>query len=38
VPGRDEFHYGLLPPHFFNEILKTLRAFRQGSKMAVTPR
>jgi PemK-like, MazF-like toxin of type II toxin-antitoxin system len=38
VPGRDQFHYGFLPPHFFDQILAAARAYRKHSKMTVTPR
>jgi hypothetical protein len=38
VPGRDEFHYGFLPPRFFDQILAAASAYRKRSKMTVTPR
>jgi hypothetical protein len=38
VPGRDEFHYGFLPPRFFSAILKVARAYRTRNKMTMTAR
>jgi hypothetical protein len=38
IPSRDEFHYGFLPPRFFNEIFAAVRAYRKRSKMTITPR
>lgn len=32
IPERNEFHYGLLPPRFFDEVMKAYRAFRKHSK------
>jgi hypothetical protein len=38
IPGRDEFHYGFLPPRFFNEVFNPVRAYRKRSKMTITSR
>jgi hypothetical protein len=38
IPGRDEFHYGFLPPRFFDHILAAARAYRKHRKMTMTPR
>ena len=38
VPGRGDFHYGFLPPRFFDQIQAAARAYRKRSKMTVTPR
>jgi hypothetical protein len=38
IPGRDEFHYGFLPPRFFNEVFNAVRAYRKRSKMTITSR
>jgi PemK-like, MazF-like toxin of type II toxin-antitoxin system len=38
VPGRDEFHYGFLPPRFFDQVLTAVRAYRKRRKMKMTER
>ena len=38
VPGRDEFHYGCLPPRFFDQVLTAVRAYRKRRKMMMTER
>jgi len=38
VPGRDEFHYGFLPPRFFDRVLTAVRAYRKRRKMTMTER
>ena len=38
IPGRDEFHYGFLPPRFFNEVFAAVRAYGERSKMTITRR
>jgi len=37
VPGRDEFHYGFLPPRFFDQILAAARAYRKHRRMTMMP-
>jgi hypothetical protein len=38
IPGRGEFHYGFLPPRFFNEVFNAVRTYRERSKMTITSR
>jgi len=38
IPGGDEFHYGFLPPRFFNQVFEVVRAYRKRSKMTITAR
>jgi hypothetical protein len=38
IPGRNEFHYGFLPPRFFNEVFNAVRMYRERRKMTITSR
>jgi hypothetical protein len=38
LPGRSEFHYGFLPPRFFDRVLTAARAYCTRRKMTMTTR
>ena len=38
VPGSGDFHYGFLPPNFFNKVMSAGRAWLKRHGLTVTPR
>lgn len=38
VPGSNDYHYGFLPPRFFNQVIAAFRSWHAVHKVAVTNR
>ena len=38
ITGTDQYHYGFLPPRFFNQVLATFNALRRAGRTQLAPR